>query len=75
MAGPAGFARALDDGSVARTADDRPSSRRKREHVVAIESAKAPAMLRYQESCRGGHRHDRVLSAYERGRTASGRDA
>ena len=56
MAEPAGFARALDDGSVARTAYDRPSSRRKREHVVAIESAKAPAMLRYQESRRGGRR-------------------
>ncbi len=41
MAEPAGFARALDADPAARTAYDRQSSSRKREHVVAIESAMA----------------------------------
>jgi hypothetical protein len=63
VAEPAGFARALDAGSVARTAYDRLSGSRKREHALAIESVKAetcvrriekaPAMLRYQESAGG----------------------
>ena len=56
MAEPAGFARALDADPVARTAYDRPSCRRKWEDVLAIESAKAPAMLGYRESRRGGRR-------------------
>jgi hypothetical protein len=58
---PADFARALDADPVARTAYDRLSYSRKREHVLAIESAKkadtrtrlinkALAMLRHQES-------------------------
>jgi Bacteriocin-protection, YdeI or OmpD-Associated/Domain of unknown function (DUF1905) len=58
---PADFARALDADPVARTAYDRLSYSRKREHVLAIESAKkaetrrrliekALAMLRDQES-------------------------
>jgi Domain of unknown function (DUF1905)/Bacteriocin-protection, YdeI or OmpD-Associated len=61
---PADFARALDADLVARTAYDRLSYSRKREHVLAIESAKkaetrirliekALAMLRDQESAGG----------------------
>jgi Bacteriocin-protection, YdeI or OmpD-Associated len=63
VAEPADFARALDADSVVRTADHRLSCSRKREHVLAIESAKAEtrvrriekalAMLRYQESAEG----------------------
>ena len=60
---PADFARALDADPVARTAYDRLSYSRKREHVLAIESAKkaetrtrliekALAMLREQDSAR-----------------------
>jgi uncharacterized protein YdeI (YjbR/CyaY-like superfamily) len=62
---PADFARALDADPVARTAYDRLSYSRKREYVLAIESArkvetrtrpieKALATLRDQESA-GGH--------------------
>jgi uncharacterized protein YdeI (YjbR/CyaY-like superfamily) len=58
---PADFARALDADPIARTAYDRLSYNRKREHVLAIESAKkadtrirliekALATLRDQES-------------------------
>ena len=61
VAEPADFARALDADPAARTAYDRLSYSRKREHVRAIESAKKPetragriekalAMLRGQES-------------------------
>jgi Bacteriocin-protection, YdeI or OmpD-Associated/Domain of unknown function (DUF1905) len=61
---PADFARALDADPVARTAYDRLSYSRKREHVLAIESAKkaetrtrvigkALAMLRDQVSAEG----------------------
>ena len=61
---PADFARALDADPVARTAYDRLSHSRKREHVLAIESAKKPetrirliekalAMLRNQDSAGG----------------------
>jgi uncharacterized protein YdeI (YjbR/CyaY-like superfamily) len=61
---PADFARALDADPIARTAYDRLSYSRKREHVLAIESAKkaetrirliekALAKLRDQESARG----------------------
>jgi hypothetical protein len=61
---PADFARALDADPVARTAYDRLSYSRKREHVLAIESAKKPetrtrligkalATLRDQESAEG----------------------
>jgi uncharacterized protein YdeI (YjbR/CyaY-like superfamily) len=61
---PADFARALDADPVARTAYDRLSYSRKREHVLAIESGKkaetrrrliekALAMLRDQESAGG----------------------
>jgi Bacteriocin-protection, YdeI or OmpD-Associated/Domain of unknown function (DUF1905) len=61
---PADFARALDADPIARTAYDRLSYSRKREHVLAIESAKkaetrirliekALAMLRDQESAGG----------------------
>jgi hypothetical protein len=61
---PADFARALDADPVARTAYDRLSYSRKREHVLAIESAKkaetrirliekALAMLRDQEPAGG----------------------
>jgi Bacteriocin-protection, YdeI or OmpD-Associated/Domain of unknown function (DUF1905) len=61
---PADFARALDADPVARTAYDRLSYSRKREHVLAIESAKKPetrmrrieealAMLRDRESVGG----------------------
>ncbi len=61
---PADFARALDADPVARTAYDRLSYSRKREHVLAIESAKkaetrirriekAVATLRDQESAGG----------------------
>jgi uncharacterized protein YdeI (YjbR/CyaY-like superfamily) len=61
---PADFARALDADPVARTAYDRLSYSRKREHVLAIESAKkaetrarliekALAMLRDQETAGG----------------------
>src|SRR6516162_2693342 len=42
VAEPADFARALDADPVARTAYDRLSYGRKREHVRAIESAKKP---------------------------------
>jgi uncharacterized protein YdeI (YjbR/CyaY-like superfamily) len=62
---PADFARALDADPAARTAYDRLSYSRKREHVLAIENAKKPetrirliekalAMLRDQEPT-GGH--------------------
>ena len=62
---PADFARALDADPVARTAYDRLSYSRRREHVLAIENAKkaetrtrliekALAMLRDQDSA-GGH--------------------
>jgi hypothetical protein len=65
VAEPADFARALDADTAARTAYDRLSYSRKREHVLAIDSAKKPetrirlidkalAMLRDQESA-GGH--------------------
>jgi bacteriocin resistance YdeI/OmpD-like protein/uncharacterized protein DUF1905 len=61
---PADFARALDANPAARTAYDRLSYSRKREHVLAIDSAKKPetrirlidkalAMLRDQESAGG----------------------
>jgi uncharacterized protein YdeI (YjbR/CyaY-like superfamily) len=61
---PADFARALDADPVARTAYDRLSYGRKREHVFAIESAKKAetrmrriekvlAVLRDQESAAG----------------------
>jgi uncharacterized protein YdeI (YjbR/CyaY-like superfamily) len=61
---PADFARALDADPVSRTAYDRLSYSRKREHVLAIESAKkaetrnrliekALGMLRDQESAGG----------------------
>jgi uncharacterized protein YdeI (YjbR/CyaY-like superfamily) len=61
---PADFARALDADPIARTAYDRLSYSRKREHALAIESAKkaetrirliekALAKLRDQESARG----------------------
>jgi uncharacterized protein YdeI (YjbR/CyaY-like superfamily) len=61
---PADFARALDADPVARTAYDRLSYSRRREHVLAIESAKKAetrrrliekvlAMLRDQESAGG----------------------
>jgi uncharacterized protein YdeI (YjbR/CyaY-like superfamily) len=61
---PADFARALDADPVARTAYDRLSYGRKREHVLAIESAKKAetrmrriekvlAVLRDQESAAG----------------------
>jgi uncharacterized protein YdeI (YjbR/CyaY-like superfamily) len=61
---PPDFARALDADPVARTAHDRLSYRRRREHVLAIESAKKAetrirlidkvlAMLRDQESAEG----------------------
>jgi bifunctional DNA-binding transcriptional regulator/antitoxin component of YhaV-PrlF toxin-antitoxin module len=61
---PADFARALDADPAARTAYDRLSYGHKREHVLAIESAKRPgtrarriekalAMLRDQESAEG----------------------
>jgi hypothetical protein len=61
---PADFARALDADPAARTAYDRLSYGHKREHVLAIESAKRPgtragriekalAMLREQESAEG----------------------
>ena len=64
VAEPADFARALDADPVARTAYDRLSYSRKREHVLAIESAKKPetrirliekalAMLRDQEPAGG----------------------
>jgi antitoxin component of MazEF toxin-antitoxin module len=64
VAEPADFARALDADPDARTAYDRLSSSRKREHVRAIESAKKPqtrqrriekalAMLRDQEPAGG----------------------
>jgi Bacteriocin-protection, YdeI or OmpD-Associated/Domain of unknown function (DUF1905) len=64
VAEPADFARALDADPVARTACDRLSYSRKREHVRAIESAKKPetrirliekalAMLRDQEPAGG----------------------
>ena len=64
VAEPADFARALDADPVARTAYDRLSYSRKREHMLAIESAKKPetrirliekalAMLRDQEPARG----------------------
>jgi uncharacterized protein YdeI (YjbR/CyaY-like superfamily) len=43
---PADFARALDADSVARTAYDRLSYSRKREHVLAIESAQAETRVR-----------------------------
>ncbi len=39
---PADFARALDADPVARVAYDRLAHRRKREHALAIESAKKP---------------------------------
>jgi bifunctional DNA-binding transcriptional regulator/antitoxin component of YhaV-PrlF toxin-antitoxin module len=66
VAEPTDFARALDADPAARTAYDRLSHSRKREHVRAIESAKRPetraqriekalAMLRDQEH--GGHEH------------------
>jgi hypothetical protein len=42
VAEPADFARALDADPVARTAHDRLSYSRKREHVLAIERAKKP---------------------------------
>jgi len=42
VAEPADFARALDADPVARTAYDRLSYGRKREHVLAIENAKKP---------------------------------
>src|SRR5262245_61403456 len=42
IAAPADFARALDADPVARTAYDRLSYGRKREHVLAIENAKRP---------------------------------
>jgi hypothetical protein len=65
VAEPADFARALDADPVARTAYDRLSYSRKREHVLAIERAKKPetrarrieeavAMLEAQEAA-GGH--------------------
>ena len=65
VAEPADFTRALDADPVARTAYDRLSYGRKREHVLAIESAKKPetrtrrigktlATLRGQESAGGG---------------------
>ena len=69
MAELAGFARALDAGSVACTAYDRPSCRRKREHVLATESAKAPAMLRYRSP---GVRRVIEFCPRKNGRTASG---
>jgi uncharacterized protein YdeI (YjbR/CyaY-like superfamily) len=61
---PADFARAMDADPVARTAYDRLSYSRKREHVLAIESAKqaetrirriekALTMMRNQESAGG----------------------
>jgi hypothetical protein len=64
VAEPADFARALDANPSARTAYDRLSSSRKREHVLAIDSAKKPetrirlidktlAMLRDQEPAEG----------------------
>jgi len=64
VAEPTDFARALDADPVARTAYDRLTYSRKREHVGAIESAKKPetrarridkalAMLRDQEPARG----------------------
>lgn len=64
VAEPADFARALDADPVARTAYDRLSYIRKREHVLTIESAKKPetriqlidralATLRDQEPARG----------------------
>jgi bacteriocin resistance YdeI/OmpD-like protein/uncharacterized protein DUF1905 len=64
VAEPADFARALDADPVARTAYDRLSYSRKREHVLAIDSAKKPetrirlidkalAMLRDQEPAGG----------------------
>jgi Bacteriocin-protection, YdeI or OmpD-Associated/Domain of unknown function (DUF1905) len=64
VAEPTDFARALDADPVARTAYDRLSYSRKREHVLAIESARKPetrmrrieeavAMLRDQESVGG----------------------
>jgi hypothetical protein len=64
VAEPADFARALDANPSARTAYDRLSSSRKREHVLAIDSAKKPetrirlidkalAMLRDQEPAGG----------------------
>ena len=73
MAEPADFARALDADPVARTAYDRLSYSRKREHVLAIESAKkaetrqrliekALATLRDQEPAGG-----RVARAKTRG--------
>ncbi|MEU4332693.1 YdeI/OmpD-associated family protein [Nonomuraea dietziae] len=43
---PADFARALDDDPAARTAFDRLTDSRKREHVRAIESAKKPETRR-----------------------------
>ncbi|HUK68910.1 MAG TPA: YdeI/OmpD-associated family protein [Streptosporangiaceae bacterium] len=42
----ADFASALDAGSVARTAYDRVSNSRKREHMLAIQSAKAETRAR-----------------------------
>ena len=65
VAEPADFARALDADPAARTAYDRLSDSHKREHVLAIESAKKPetrmrriekvlAMLRDQEPA-GSH--------------------
>jgi len=64
VAEPADFVRALDADPVARAAYDRLSYSRKREHVLAIESAKKPetrarwiekalAMLRDQEPAKG----------------------
>ncbi|GAA3466432.1 YdeI/OmpD-associated family protein [Nonomuraea roseola] len=43
---PADFARALDDDPAARTAFDRLTDSRKREHVRAVESAKKPETRR-----------------------------
>jgi bifunctional DNA-binding transcriptional regulator/antitoxin component of YhaV-PrlF toxin-antitoxin module len=68
---PADFARALDADPIARTAYDRLSYSRKREHVLAIESAKkaetrirliekALAKLRDQESARGRAARDKT---------------
>jgi hypothetical protein len=66
---PADFARALDADPVARAAYDRLAYSRKREHVLAIESAKKPetrirriekavALLRDRESAEGAARQD-----------------
>jgi hypothetical protein len=71
VAEPADFARALDADPVARTAYDRLSYSRKREHVRAIESAKKPQtrIRRIEKALAGLRDQEPAGSRAARGKT------